>query len=240
MRKIAYLAVALAVVTTTSIGTHTALVSAQSAKTQKIAQAETEKKANEQKAEQQKLAEKKAAEAKAAEAAKPMMVTVVAGDSLSSIAASKSTTWVRIFNANESIVNPDIINPGQEVRIPTAEEQLVERALPQPPAPAPVAAPAVTTTYRAPAQQAKPRATASYPVSGNAAKAFIYAKESGNNPNATNPTGCYGIGQDCNGVVRNLCGANYACQDQYFTNYAMQRYGSWDAAYAFWQANHWW
>lgn len=231
MRKIAYLAVAFAVVTTTSIGTHTALVSAQAAKTQKIAQADAEKKVIEQKAEEQ-----KAAEVKNEEAPKPVMVTVASGDSLSTIATANNTTWVRIFNANESIVNPDIINPGQELRIPAPEEQLADRALPQAPAPAPVA-----TTYRATTQSAKPRAAAaSYPVSGNAAKAFIYAKESGNNPNATNPNGCYGIGQDCNGVVRDKCGANYACQDQHFTNYAMGRYGSWEAAYAFWQKNHWW
>lgn len=231
MRKIAFGAVALAVVITASIGTHTALVSALGAKTQKIAQAESEKKANQQKAEEQ-----KAAEAKKDEAPKPVMVTVVSGDSLSAIGTANNTTWVRVFNANESITNPDIINPGQELRIPTTEEQLADRALPQASAPAPVA-----TTYQATTQKAKPRAAAaSYPVSGNAAKAFIYAKESGNNPNATNPNGCYGIGQDCNGVLRSKCGANYACQDQYFTNYAMQRYGSWEAAYAFWQANHWW
>lgn len=231
MRKIAYLAVAFAVVTTTSIGTQTALAYAQGAKTQKIAQAETEKKADEQKAEEQ-----KAADAKQQEAPKPVMVTVAAGESLSVIATAQNTTWVRIFNANESIVNPDIINPGQQLRIPAAEEQLADRALPQAPAPAPVA-----TSYRATAQSAQPRAAAaSYPVSGNAAKAYIYARESGNNPNATNPNGCYGIGQDCNGVVRDKCGANYACQDQHFTNYAMGRYGSWEAAYAFWQKNHWW
>jgi LysM repeat protein len=239
MRKIAYLAVAFAVVTTTSIGTHTALVSAQQAKTEKVAQEQDDKKAKEQKAEEKRQAEAKAAEAKAKEAPKPVMVTVAAGDSLSKIASSNNTTWVRIFNANESIVNPDIINPGQEVRIPTAEEQLADRPLPQAPAPAPAPA---ATAYRATTQTAKPRAAAaaSYPVSGNAAKAFIYAKESGNNPNATNPNGCYGIGQDCNGVLRDMCGANYACQDQYFTNYAMGRYGSWEAAYAFWQNNHWW
>lgn len=167
----------------------------------------------------------------------PVMVTVKEGDYLSKIADAHATTWVRIFNANESIANPDVINPGDSLRIPTAEEQLAERALPQPV----VVVTPVQTTYRAAAPAQAPAAPAtSYPVDSNSAKAFIYNKESGNNPNATNPNGCYGIGQDCNGVLRGQCGADWACQDAFFTNYAMRRYGSWENALAFWQANHWW
>ena len=56
-----------------------------------------------------------------------VMVTVQPGDSLSSIADSQNTTYVRIFNANDFIANPDIINPGDKVRIPTADEQLPDR-----------------------------------------------------------------------------------------------------------------
>lgn len=58
-------------------------------------------------------------------------VTVVEGDYLEKIANANSTTWVRIFNANESIANPDIITVGQRLRIPAADEQLAERTLPQ-------------------------------------------------------------------------------------------------------------
>lgn len=185
---------------------------------------------------------KPANETKPAQAAPPapVMVTVAAGESLSSIAASHDTTWVRLFNANESVANPDIINPGDSLRIPTADEQLADRPLPQPVVVAPVVSYGnySSTSYRASAQTAAP--AASYPTDPNAAKAFIYSRESGNNPNATNPGGCYGIGQDCNGVVRGQCGADYACQDAYFTAYATRRYGSWEAAQAFWQANHWW
>lgn len=61
-----------------------------------------------------------------AETAKKM-VTVKEGDTLSSIADANNTTYVRIFNANESIANPDVINAGEEVRIPTADEQLPDR-----------------------------------------------------------------------------------------------------------------
>lgn len=69
---------------------------------------------------------------------------------------------------------------------------------------------------------------------------FIYMKESGCSTTATNAHGCYGIGQDCNGVVRSLCGADYTCQNRYFTDYAIRRYSSWANAYAYWLSNHWW
>lgn len=69
------------------------------------------------------------------------------------------------------------------------------------------------------------------------AKAFIYFKESNNNPHATNSIGCYGIGQDCNGIVKDKCGANYECQDSFFTDYMLRRYGTWLAAKSFWLGN---
>ena len=48
--------------------------------------------------------------------------TVVAGDSLSKIATQyKGVTWQKIFEANrDQIKNPDLIHPGQKLRIPTA------------------------------------------------------------------------------------------------------------------------
>jgi hypothetical protein len=81
------------------------------------------------------------------------------------------------------------------------------------------------------------------------AKAFIYQKESGNRPHAQNSIGCYGLGQDCNGQVKDKCGADYACQDAFFTSYMLRRYGTWSAAKSFWLARtpingrdvgHWW
>lgn len=68
---------------------------------------------------------------------------------------------------------------------------------------------------------------------------FIYQKESGCNLNAENPGGCRGIGQACPGS-KLPCGADYACQNAWFTKYANDRYGGWAGAYAFWQANGWW
>lgn len=71
------------------------------------------------------------------------------------------------------------------------------------------------------------------------AAAYIYMRESGCNPAAVNPGGCRGIGQACPGS-KLPCGNDFACQHEWFTGYAMSRYGSWEAAYQFWLANHWW
>ena len=47
---------------------------------------------------------------------------VVAGDSLSKIAKREygnANEWRRIFDANQDVLkNPDLINPGQKLRIP--------------------------------------------------------------------------------------------------------------------------
>lgn len=69
------------------------------------------------------------------------------------------------------------------------------------------------------------------------AKAFMYCHESGNDPTARNAGGCYGLGQDCNGILEARCGADYACQDAYFSNeYMPRRYGTWEKAKAHWLA----
>ena len=71
-------------------------------------------------------------------------------------------------------------------------------------------------------------------------KACIYMKESGNNPAAINSIGCRGLGQACPGSKLPCSDTDYACQDAWFTNYAIQRYGGWEQAWVFWQANKWW
>lgn len=62
----------------------------------------------------------------------PTIVTVNSGDTLTKIAEAHGTTYMRIYFANTNIADPNIINPGQQVRIPAPEEQLVERPLPVP------------------------------------------------------------------------------------------------------------
>jgi len=164
----------------------------------------------------------------------PVVVTVQAGDTLEAIAEAHNTTYTRLFDANSFITDPNIINVGDQIRIPDLSEQLTDRGLPA------TTAPVVTTASQPAATRPVVTTAVSVPVVGNDAKAFIYAHESGNNPAATSPNGCFGLGQNCNGTVRALCGVDYACQDAYFTNYAISRYGSWEAAASFWQANGWW
>jgi len=57
-------------------------------------------------------------------------VTVQEGDSLSSIADSNNTTYIRIYDANEQIANPNLIYPGEVLTIPAPGEQLNNRQLP--------------------------------------------------------------------------------------------------------------
>lgn len=68
-----------------------------------------------------------AEDAKTAQKDAPEIVKVQSGDTLTSIAEAHNTTYVRLFNANEGIANPDLIDVDQEIRIPKADEQLTDR-----------------------------------------------------------------------------------------------------------------
>ena len=68
---------------------------------------------------------------------------------------------------------------------------------------------------------------------------YIYMHESSCNVNAVNSIGCRGIGQACPGN-KLPCSSDYNCQNKWFTNYALTRYGSWYQAYIFWRNNRWW
>lgn len=96
----------------------------------------------------------------------PKMVEVQAGDYLAKIAAENQTTYPRLYNANTQIQDPNLIYPGDKLRIPTADEKLTDRTLPgtetASQAPAPIAK-AKTKTVAAPKRAtitAAPRSTA--------------------------------------------------------------------------------
>jgi hypothetical protein len=83
--------------------------------------------------------------------------------------------------------------------------------------------------------------TATVSISEVEAKEFIYMKESNNNQYAINTTsGACGLGQalPCSKMGCDL--SDYNCQDNWFTNYALSRYGSWVNAYNYWISNKWW
>lgn len=107
------------------------------------------------------------------------------------------------------------------------------------------------------ALQAKRAANIAYaasvpaPEPADSAKAFIYEHESGNvackinggliDCNYDGDRAC-GIGQalPCQKLTKDCALSDYACQDRWFTNYMVSRYGTWQNAKAFWLNNHWW
>ncbi len=58
---------------------------------------------------------------------KEVIVTVKAGDTLTSIAKEHDVTYVELYNANEDIANPDVIDVGDKVRVPQEDEELPDR-----------------------------------------------------------------------------------------------------------------
>lgn len=136
----------------------------------------------------------------------PNMVKVQPGNTLSGIATDNGTTYVRLFNANTQIENPDQIFPGQDVRIPTTEEQLADRPLPGAVAAAPVSQP--VTAAR---PQAQPRPTTT-PIDTSANGGVwdqIAACESGGNWSINTGNGYYGGLQFSLGSWRAVGGTGY-------------------------------
>ena len=101
------------------------------------------------------------------------VVTVKAGDSLSKIAKANDTNYKRLFDANTKISHPDVIHPGDKIRVPAKDEKLTSRALPAAPTAAPVAstpvaAPAPAQTYYAtPAPQRAATTSNAQPADSN-------------------------------------------------------------------------
>ena len=98
-------------------------------------------------------------------------VIVKSGDTLTKIAEDHNTTYVRLFNANPSISNPDVINPGDEIVIPAEDAEVKERKLPvaKKPEPAPktskvVSEPKATPVKSTPAKKASVVASSSQSV----------------------------------------------------------------------------
>ena len=138
-------------------------------------------------------------------------------------------TQAENINNVQTVVNQE--TPKEVVKAPEIKQQPTQAPQPkQAEAPKPK-----------PAPQPKPVAVQGVTNCGdNVYKQYIYQKESGCRTGATNSIGCFGIGQDCNGIVRTRCGTSFQCQDEYFSDYAIRRYKSWANAYEFWVRNHWW
>lgn len=120
----------------------------------------------------------------------PKMVTVSPGDSLTAIAEANQSTVERIYSANSDIQNPDLIFPGQNLRIPTADEQLTMRALPAA-APASFAQPVVTTSSHTP-RPSQPVVSSAPVAAGGSVWDQLARCESGGNWATNTGNGYYG------------------------------------------------
>lgn len=104
----------------------------------------------------------------------PTVYVVTASDSLSSIAAQHNTDWRRIFNKNEQLANPDILTVGDKLVIPLSDEQLADRALPEPPAPVAPIQPAHNTAIVNNNVAASPAPATNYSRGGSSGNTYTY------------------------------------------------------------------
>lgn len=66
----------------------------------------------------------------AANSSADQTITVQSGDYLSKLAKTNETTTERLYDANTQIKNPNLIYPGEQLSVPTADEQLTPRQMP--------------------------------------------------------------------------------------------------------------
>lgn len=125
-------------------------------------------------------------------------VVIQPNDTLTQIATDHNSTYVRIYDANSQIDNPDIIYPGENVRIPTDDEQLADRPLPAEvattsAADVSVSAAVAPVVHRAaPVRPYMPASTATVTSSGNGVWDAIARCESGGNWAINTGNGYYG------------------------------------------------
>ena len=63
-------------------------------------------------------------------APEPVIYVVVDGDNLTKIGEAHGVAWLRIWQKNTAIENPDVIHVGDKLTIPLDTEQLADRPLP--------------------------------------------------------------------------------------------------------------
>lgn len=114
------------------------------------------------------------------------IITVQPGDYLEKLASENQTTSLRLFYANTDISNPDLIYPGQQLRVPADSETLTPRDVP---VNQQIAAPTASQS----SQAAAPRSTASnFVPSDGSVWDSIAACESGGNWAINTGNGYYG------------------------------------------------
>ncbi|HGF7385391.1 TPA: LysM peptidoglycan-binding domain-containing protein [Enterococcus faecium] len=180
--------------------------------------------------------------------------TVQSGDTLSAISQKYvgDNSLINAIAESNSISDINLIYSGQQLTIPTegsaqvaAEPQAAVQEAPVQTEPVQAEQPVVQETVQTETQaapvaetQAAPAVTetAATPASTSSAKEWIAQKESSGSYTATN--GRY-IGRyqlDSSYLNDDYSAAN---QERVAEQYVASRYGSWEAAKAFWEANGW-
>jgi LysM repeat protein len=77
----------------------------------------------------------------------PKIHEVKVSETLTKIAEQYATTWVRLFNKNEQLADPDVLQVGDKLTIPEPDEVLADRPLPQPPQPVVVGGQAAPSSW---------------------------------------------------------------------------------------------
>ena len=172
--------------------------------------------------------------------------TVQSGDTLSTISQKYvgDNSLINAIAESNSISDINLIYSGQQLTIPTegsaqvaAEPQAAVQEAPVQTEPVQAEQPVVQETVQTETQAAPAvTETAATPASTSSAKEWIAQKESSGSYTATN--GRY-IGRyqlDSSYLNGDYSAAN---QEKVAEQYVASRYGSWEAAKAFWEANGW-
>ncbi|MBP1046517.1 LysM peptidoglycan-binding domain-containing protein [Enterococcus sp. BWM-S5] len=161
------------------------------------------------------------------------LYTVQSGDSLSKISQqfSGDNSLIEAIAADNNIADINMIFAGQQLVVKTEDGTVVETAAPAVQAEAQTEVQTTTETAAA-----ATTAESTYTGTSSSAKEWIAQKESSGSYTATN--GRY-IGRYQ--LDSSYLNGDYSAENQerVADQYVTQRYGSWEAAQAFWLANGW-
>jgi LysM repeat protein len=166
---------------------------------------------------------------RAAAARPPAEIVVRRGDSLSGIAARYRIEWPGLYEANRAVIgkNPNLLNPGERLRIPSAASAARLAASYRPPAVASSSVPTETVAVQdAPAEPA---------ASAGSFQECVISRESGGDAQVVNGSGHYGLYQfsysawvAAGGSPADFGNASVAEQNQVFaTAYAQDGTSPW-------------